>query len=160
MPIDSRKPPAGPAPRSWELGARPSTSLVRDLIEVNDEFANHVGQVLLVNRTDLRAMEHLMASGPLSPTDLAHRLGVTTAAATAVVDRLVALGHVARTPDGADRRRVVVSPSDASVRQARDAIVPLISRVDAVLDELPAEHQAIVEGYLRRVVQIYRDELS
>jgi len=90
---------------------RRATELVREVYEVSQDFESHVGRQLAVNRTDLSAMEHLIQSGPLSPTELARRLEISTAAATTVVDRLTALGHTTRMHHPTDRRGVIVVPS-------------------------------------------------
>ena len=74
--------------------SRPPTALLREIIDVTDEFEAHVGRELSVNPTDLQAMEHLIMSGPLSPTELARRLGISTAAVTAVVDPQVNPGAI------------------------------------------------------------------
>ena len=69
---------------------------LREISALSHRFQKHVGRSLSVNDTDLSAMEHLMTEGPLSPSDLARRLDISTAATTVVVDRLAALGHVHR----------------------------------------------------------------
>ncbi len=60
--------------------------------------------------TDLEALDILDLTGPIPAGRLAELTGLTTGAVTALVDRLAAAGCVARTPDAADRRRVIVSP--------------------------------------------------
>src|SRR5687768_972666 len=88
-----------------------ATSLLREIREVTGEFEARLGAALTVNPTDLAAMEHLIQDGPLSPTDLAKRIGVSTAAVTTIVDRLTAVGHVTRMPHPTDRRGVLVVPA-------------------------------------------------
>ena len=88
--------------------ARAPTVLLREILYVTADFEAHLGRELAVNPTDLKAMEHLISSGPLSPTELARRLDMSTAAVTTVVDRLVAASHVARSQHPTDRRGVVV----------------------------------------------------
>src|SRR5580698_2484583 len=44
----------------------------------------------------------------LTMTDIAHRMGHTTAAATGLVDRLERLGHVRRVHARDDRRKIIV----------------------------------------------------
>jgi DNA-binding MarR family transcriptional regulator len=148
---------AGGTPRPR---ARRATELVRELFEVSREFESHVGRQLTVNPTDLQAMEHLMLAGPLSPTDLSKRIGISTAATTAVIDRLVALDHVSRTQHPTDRRGVVVVPNHRSVERAMGTLVPMIVGVDGVLDEFDAEDRATITHYLERVLEVYRAQLD
>jgi len=139
--------------------ARRATVLIREFVEVSEEFEAHVGRELTVNPTDLQAMELLIMNGPLSPTGLANRLSISTAAVTSVVDRLVALGHARRTAHPTDRRGILVVPSPASVGLAKAILTPMITGIDAVLDEFSAAEQAVVTSYLERVLEVYKAQL-
>jgi len=136
-----------------------ATVLLRDIRELSAAFETHLGGELTVNPTDLTAMEHLIQSGPLTPTDLARRLGVSTAAATTVIDRLTAVGHVTRTPNPADRRGVLVVPAPASVARAMGALMPMIMSIDKVLDSYSDAEKAVITDYLERVVAAYRQHI-
>lgn len=150
--------PAG-MPPSTRMGVRRPTELVRDVREVSQAFELHVGRQLSVNPTDLQAMEHLIQSGPLSPTELARRLEISAAAVTTVVDRLVALGHTTRTQHPTDRRGVVVAPTPGSVARAMSILVPMITGIDAVLDDFDADEHATITRYLERVLAVYRSQI-
>jgi DNA-binding MarR family transcriptional regulator len=134
--------------------------LLRDILNLTTAFEDSVSTALSVNRRDFDAMQHLIQSGPLSPTDIAHRLGVTTAAATVIVDRLTAVGHVTRQPHPTDRRGVLVVPNPESVTQAMGRILPLIMGVDRALDDFGTAEQAAITEYLRRVVELYKEQLE
>jgi DNA-binding MarR family transcriptional regulator len=148
--------PVTPPPR---VGVRRATELIRDVREVTQAFELHLGRQLTVNPTDLQAMEHLIQAGPLSPTELARRLGISTAAVTSVVDRLTTLGHVTRTQHLTDRRGVVVVPSPASVARAMDTLLPMIREIDGVLDSFEPEQQETIALYLEQVLAAYRAQL-
>ena len=139
--------------------SRAPTVLLRDILDVTDEFSAHLGRELTVNPTDLQAMEHLIMSGPLSPTELARRLGISTAAVTAVVDRLTAVSHVSRVQNPVDRRGVLVVPSPESVEKAMGTILPMIAGIDDVLDGFDEAEQATIATYLERVLTVYRSQL-
>ena len=128
-------------------------------MQLSRAFESHLGDQLSVNRTDLAAMEHLITSGPLGPSELARRLGITPPAVTAVVDRLEDLGHATRVTNPADRRAVVVTPAPASVQKAMSILMPMIGDIDATLDGFDAEEQAIIARYLERVVAAYRNHI-
>ena len=144
---------------SQRIAARPATVLIRDLLDINAEFEKHVGRELAVNATDRQAMEHLIMTGPLSPTELARRLSITTAAVTSVVDRLVALGHASRRDHPTDRRAVVVVANPTSVHRAMSTIMPMIAGIDAVLDDFDTDQQAVITTYLQRVLDSYRTHI-
>lgn len=137
-------------------GVKRPTELLREFLVVSGEFERALARELEVNATDLDAMEHLLGSGPLSPTELAHRLGISTPSTTIAVDRLVALGHVAREPNPRDRRGVLVVPTDSSRRRAMDRLLPMIRSVDAQLEDFDDEQQRAITAYLERVVAVYR----
>ena len=94
--------PTGPADSAPDAPGfsptRPATVLLREFIELSEEFERSIAAELDVNATDLQAMEHLIMAGPLGPTELARRVGISAGAATTSIDRLVALGHLTRQP--------------------------------------------------------------
>jgi DNA-binding MarR family transcriptional regulator len=139
--------------------ARPPTRSLQEIIQLSRAFEAHLGGQLSVNLTDLAAMEHLITSGPLGPSELARRLRITPPAVTAVVDRLEDLGHATRVTNPADRRAVVVTPAPASVQKAMSFLMPMIGDIDATLDEFDAEQQAVIAEYLERVVAAYRTHI-
>jgi len=137
----------------------PATILLRDIREVGSAFEAHLAEQLTVNPTDLAAMEHLIQDGPLTPTDLSRRLGVSTAAMTTIIDRLTAVGHVSRIPNPSDRRGILVVPAQTSVERAMGAIMPMVIGIDRVLAEFDEDEKAIITDYLSRVVDVYRSQL-
>jgi DNA-binding MarR family transcriptional regulator len=134
--------------------------LLREILHLTSDFEADVSAVLSVNRRDFETMQHLIENGALSPTEIAHRLHVTTAAATVIVDRLTAVGHVTRQPHPTDRRGVLVVPNPDSVALAMGRVLPLIMSVDHALDGFAPEEQAAITEYLRRVVGLYKDQLG
>ncbi|MGV8969664.1 MAG: MarR family winged helix-turn-helix transcriptional regulator [Microbacteriaceae bacterium] len=142
------------------MNVHPATTLVREIIDVTTEFERHVARQLTVNITDLNAMEHLIQSGPLSPTELAKRLDISTAAVTSVIDRLTNVGHVTREPQPNDRRGVLVVPQPASVAKAMSTLMPMILGINEVLDGFDDSEKATITEYLQRVVDTYRAQLG
>ena len=138
---------------------RPPTYALQEIQQLSRAFEAHLGEQLAVNPTDLAAMEHLITSGPLGPSELARRLRITPPAVTAVVDRLEDLGHATRVTNPADRRAVVVTPAPASVQKAMSYLLPMIGDIDATLDGFEPEQQAVIAEYLDRVVAAYRNHI-
>ena len=136
--------------------ARPATTLLRDFIELSELFESSLADELGVNPTDLQVMEHLIASGPLGPTELARRVGVSAGATTTSVDRLVALGHVSREPHPNDRRGILVAPRPGSRDKAMGRLIPMIMGIDAELDTFTPSEQDVITRYLRQVTESLR----
>ncbi len=149
--------PDASAPGGPEFSpTRPPTVLLREFIELSEEFERSIAAELDVNPTDLQAMEHLIMSGPLGPTELARRVGISAGAATTAIDRLVALGHVTREPHPTDRRGTLVVPQPASRERAMNRLLPMIMGIDAELDGFTEAEQAAIALYLERVVERLR----
>jgi DNA-binding MarR family transcriptional regulator len=102
---------------------------------------------------DMAAMIHITAGAPIGPKDLSTRLAITPGAATELTDRLEQAGHVVRTPDPVDRRRVQLLASGASRALIREELDELIDGLDRVIETFdPAERDAI-ERYLKAAAQ-------
>lgn len=72
------------------------------------------------------------AGTPLSPTTIAERLLVTTASVTSLLDTLEKRGFVARSPDPDDRRKLLVTLTDAG-QDVVDAFLPQVVAVQTAL---------------------------
>ena len=101
-----------------------------------------------VNRTDLRGLE-LLSAGPLSPTQLADALGMTTGGVTTVIDRLQRAGYARRTADPHDRRKVLVEPTRL-----------LKSREGEIFGGLLEHTEALIASYSEIQLETIRDFLE
>ena len=151
--------PDAAAPVRGSFAVHPATELLRDILDLTNDFELHLGRQLTVNPTDLEAMEELIRDGALSPTELARRLGMSTAAVTTVVDRLTAVGHVSREPNPNDRRGILVVPRPDSVRKAMATLMPMILGMDDVLTGFDDVERETITAYLRKVADVYRAQL-
>jgi DNA-binding MarR family transcriptional regulator len=73
-----------------------------------DQMDDAACRALGVNRTDGRCLDIIDREGPVAAGRLAQASGLTTAAVTAVIDRLERAGYARRIDDPKDRRRVLV----------------------------------------------------
>jgi DNA-binding MarR family transcriptional regulator len=72
-------------------------------------FDRAVADAIGINPTDMRCVDVLSRTGPLTAGQLADETGLSSGAMTTAIDRLEAAGYVSRERDPADRRRVVVT---------------------------------------------------
>ncbi len=79
-----------------------------DFGAASDAVDDAAATILGVNRTDLRILGLVLEAGALSAAPLADAAGLSPAATSTAIQRLVAAGHLTRTVDEADRRRAVV----------------------------------------------------
>ncbi|GAA4923672.1 DNA-binding MarR family transcriptional regulator [Actinomycetospora succinea] len=101
--------------RAWlerdRLEARrwPTEALVGRLAVVLRRHQHEQARLLGLREVELACLQLVDRPRAISMTALAERLGLSRAATTAVVDRLVALGRAVRWQDEEDRRRTVVA---------------------------------------------------
>lgn len=74
-----------------------------------DMMDEAVCDFLGINRTDLRCLDFIDREGQVTAGELAAEVGLTTGAATALVDRLEAARLLVRRGDPQDRRKVLIS---------------------------------------------------
>jgi DNA-binding MarR family transcriptional regulator len=104
-----------------------------------------------VPQIELAALEHLDASGGLTPGELGHRLGLTSGGVTALAGRLLDAGYLTRERHPADGRMRVLTLSPAGVERLREHMAPVREPVDdglAALDGAEAELLTQVLGRL------------
>jgi DNA-binding MarR family transcriptional regulator len=101
---------------------------------------------------DVRALGILTESEEaLGPVELGHRLGMRSASATELVDRLEASGHVRRVRHPRDRRRVILEVTESGWHAVMAELGPLLAGFDRVADGLGPEGSAAVVAYLRAI---------
>lgn len=114
--------------------------------------------------TNVEAVEHVaMAQGagePIGPVELSRRLGVTSAAGTQSVNRLVAEGHMTRGPHPRDGRRQILNVTDSGFDHVMGELAPLLGLVFRASDSLSGEERAGALHYLGRVAAAYRAYLA
>src|SRR2546421_9645787 len=89
------------------------------VLSTADDFMNDAAAAALgIHPTDMHAGEVLDREGPMTIGELARAVGLSPGAATALVDRLEQAGLARRVPDPANRRRVIVQPSDDAAGRA------------------------------------------
>lgn len=121
-----------------------------------DEAGRVMAGGLGLGVSDTSALQRLLTHGPEGPVDLGRALGIGSAAATTLADRLERAGHVERRPQAGDRRRLQLVPTEHAAREAGRALAPLVALLDAVENDLDEDARATVGEYLAAVVEAYR----
>ncbi len=144
----------GSPPVDGDLRARIQQVAVRQ-----QRFERHLARRLAVDPIGLEAMDHLIASGPATPTELARRLEISTAAMTLVLNRLEDAGHVRRDRHPSDGRKLVVTAAQDSADAAYALVLPLIDGVEELTAGMDAEQRATVQAFLDRLIGIYDEAI-
>lgn len=114
---------------------------LRRLLDTSGRATPALARRAELTHTELSVLEHVMEQ-PVGPTELAQRLGVTSAAASGIVDRLVARGHVERQPHPTDRRRTAVVCTQGGREELLGHLMPMfveLAGLDASMTEAERE---------------------
>jgi DNA-binding MarR family transcriptional regulator len=114
--------------------------------QMSQAAAHHIG----INQLDLHVVQLLRtSSAPMTASDLARSTGISTAAATGLVDRLEAAGYVRRVADPGDRRRTIVTlAGDRVAAGLGPAFTPLLQRWAKALAGYSEDELALVTDVL------------
>lgn len=85
---------------------------------------------------------------PLTPGELGERLGISSGATTAVLDRLERAGHVRRVRDDRDRRRMTLHRAESATALLRTFCEPLDAAMDAIVVGYSVGELAVVQRFL------------
>jgi DNA-binding MarR family transcriptional regulator len=85
---------------------------------------------------------------PLTPGELGQRLGISSGATTAVLDRLERAGHVHRVRDDRDRRRMTLHRAESAAALLRTFSEPLDAAMDAIVVGYSDGELAVVQRFL------------
>jgi DNA-binding MarR family transcriptional regulator len=111
-----------------------------------------------LNATDMYALNCLELAGPMTSGELAERTGLTTGATTRLIDRLERGGHVRRTTDPADRRKVIielVSTSDS--KTIGRAVGPARRLVGEIIQGYGKRELDVLFDYFERAAAAYEE---
>ncbi|HTN88392.1 MAG TPA: MarR family transcriptional regulator [Sorangium sp.] len=112
-------------------------------------FDAEVAELLGLNRTDLRCLDILSRSEPMTASQLAEAARVTGGAVTGVLDRLEGAGLVKRVRDDADRRRITIALTPKVGRSTEAIYGPLVEEGNKALEAFSAAELEVIVKFLR-----------
>jgi DNA-binding MarR family transcriptional regulator len=136
--------------RSVVPGYQRSSSLdaLQELVDVAGQVPHEVARKAGLSVSELHSLRHLMTA-PMGPVELARELGVTSAASSGIVDRLVGRGHAQRRPHPDDGRRTVVVITESGRLEVFTRLAPMFSGLAEIDSSLTDDERVLVERYLR-----------
>jgi DNA-binding MarR family transcriptional regulator len=106
----------------------------------------------------LRYIREASVSGDgLRPTELATRLGISSASATALVDRLVQSGAVLREPHPTDRRSRIIKYTGQHENDDLSALDDARQPLASVIDALNPEELTIIKDFIDKMREAMHD---
>jgi DNA-binding MarR family transcriptional regulator len=125
---------------------------IQEMQDAMAQIDESAARLLGVNRTDLRCLVRLRTRGPMTAGELAVEAGLTPGATTTAIDRLERAGYARRVRDDADRRRVMVAPTEAAAAAAARIWGPLSADVLAQLKGYTLAELALITRFLDQAV--------
>src|SRR4051794_16350500 len=108
-----------------------------------------------VARGEVGLLSALRVSGPshrLSPTQLGRGLMLSSAGVTSRLDRLERRGLIARLPDPADRRGIIVELTEEGLKLVDDAVIAKTVADRQLLGRLEPDDVDALQGLLRKLL--------
>jgi DNA-binding MarR family transcriptional regulator len=127
--------------------------LVRQYSSAVLRHAAATAKRMSLEASELAALEHLQAAGPMSQKHLAERLSMSPGAITAMVDRLEGRGYAERIPNPKDRRSALVRITKAGLEESLRHLWPYIEDMRGVEEGFSEEERAVVARFLRAATQ-------
>lgn len=132
--------------------------LLRLLLDAGQRSGPALARRAGLTHSELTALEQLTRHD-WGPGELARHLGVTSAAASGIVDRLVARGHVERRQHADDKRRTAVVLTDSGRREVLGHLMPMFVALDELDRSLSDEEREVVDRYLSGAIEAIRTVL-
>ena len=128
---------------------------LRDWVVDFGQLTQHLATWMALPGADANALGQIIwaaeSGAPLSPAQLSRQIGMTSGATTILLNRLEAAGHITRSRESADRRRVTLRPTSAARDRAQEFIGRAGTEIAEVLRTTSPEELEVVAMFLRRM---------
>ncbi|GAB2628505.1 transcriptional regulator [Paractinoplanes abujensis] len=147
--------PADPLTDTWSPDQTAAMQHLHDWTVGFIELNQHLAAWMALPTSDASALSNIVWAAeqdtPLSPADLSRRIGMTSGATTVLLNRLEAGGHITRTREHPDRRRVTLRPTPQSRTRARTFLAHAGAEVAEVLHHTTPEDLRRITTFLARL---------
>lgn len=110
-----------------------------------------------LNDSDMRAIRMLIHAQKqgwvITPKDIAHSVGISSASTTKLIDRLVAGGHLSRAPHPNDKRRICIDVTPETAQAARETIGRQHARRFDAAAAMSTEEREVVVRFLTALAE-------
>ena len=130
------------------MGEENLANLVREHSSAVIRHAAATAKRMGLEASELSALEHLQAAGPMTLGSLGERLSMSPGALTALVDRLEKKGYVERLPNPKDRRSALVRETEAGLKDSLKHLWPYIEEMKSIEGRFSKEEREIIARFL------------
>ncbi|MGW7002069.1 MarR family winged helix-turn-helix transcriptional regulator [Streptomyces sp. NPDC054933] len=125
-----------------------------------DAFDEAAAARLRLNRTDLRCLDLVLTDGPLSAGEISAAVRLSPAATTTAIDRLERAGYASRTRDDDNRRRVLVTATDAARSVEAEIFRPVGQAGAESLSRYNEDQLAVIQDFLQTARQVQQAQTT
>jgi DNA-binding MarR family transcriptional regulator len=119
-----------------------------------DALDQAASELLGINRTDARCIDVVLQRGRVTAGELAVATGLSPGAVTTAIDRLERARYARRVSDPADRRRVIVEPTDRIAQLAEEIYGPLRELGGSLMQRFSAKQLKAITEFLEGAAEI------
>ncbi|MCA1899705.1 MAG: MarR family transcriptional regulator [Chloroflexi bacterium] len=135
----------------------PLLNTLREWLRVTMQFSmRHFMQFAKQNNysiPQLNALFRIRHKGACGVSDLGEEMGVTNAAASQLLDKLVQQGLVTRTEDPQDRRNKLITLTEAGLRVSEQSMQARQGWLDQLAASLTPAEQAQIQAALQLLIE-------
>ncbi len=144
-------------PTNTDLKIR-ALSAVRDYGVQLTLFRNAMNEWAGLNATDMECLRLLFLEGVSTPSKIARHTGLTSGAATAMLDRLEKAGLIERQPNPHDRRGTLIFPAKSSAEKVAAWFEPARKAQAALIAEFSEDEIEFIAIVFERFAQLWEQE--
>ena len=111
-----------------------------------------------LNVTDMECMRLVLAQCVATPSELARHTGLTSGAATAMLDRLERAGLIERKPNPNDRRGTLITPAESAAAKAASWFASARHAQDELMSSYSASELEIIADVFERFTNLWDQE--
>ena len=111
-----------------------------------------------INATDMECLRLLFLKGVSTPSELARHTGLTSGAATAMLDRLEKAGFIERRPNPDDRRGTLILPAKSSAERAASWFESARKAQGELISSYSEKELEIIADVFERFTKLWEQE--
>jgi len=129
--------------------------LLQSFTTETDRYIEALGHKYAMHRTDLNALTAVINARregrSITPGVLGAQLSLSSAATTALVDRLSRVGHMVRTRSGSDRRQVQLEITDSARLRGSEIFSPMVEELLGVVEKHSPEEIELLSTFMEEL---------
>ena len=131
---------------------------LRRIMHFFDTYSRRLAVEHNITGPQLICLYSIVAKGPLTLSALGKRVSLSMSTVNGIVDRLENKNLVLRERKDKDRRKVIITATQAGISLASSAPLPLQDRLSQAIADLPDLEQVSIALSLERIVNMMEDK--